>query len=306
MSFAAIIANWNGADCIERCVGSALAASRACAEPVRIVVVDDASTDDSPERVASRFPTVELIRLKENLGYAGAVNHAMKAAREPWIFLLNNDIVLPADFFAKMIEAKHSLGGRPVFAIGARTVEWATGEPNHAGQLARWRGNLIVQQGFESEELASTDFVQTGAALVSREKFWELGGFCDLYRPAYWEDYDLCYQALRRGWENYYEPRAVAYHWGKRSMNSLYGRERVSALVKRNHLLFVWANLHDRRLLTRHLLGLGGLVLRDQLEEGESTWSRALIEALPRLREALRARAGRLNFSRNDKDVLDL
>jgi GT2 family glycosyltransferase len=305
MTCAALIANWNGSDCIERCVGSALAAARACPSPVRVIVIDDASTDDSASRVASRFPSVELIRLRENLGYAAAVNHAMNRIAEPWVFLLNNDIVVPGDFFSRMIEARNSVDPATLFAIGAKTVDWASGEPNHGGMFARWRGNLIVQEPFEAETLAPAHFVQTGAALVSREKFLALGGFSDLYHPAYWEDYDLSYQALRRGWKNYYEPRAVAHHWGKRSMHSLYGRERVSMLVKRNHLLFVWANLHDPALLRRHLLGLSGLMLRNGAGENESSWGRAFIEALPKLPQALRIRNQRIeSASILDKDVL--
>lgn len=304
MEFAVLIANWNGSDCIERCLGSVVAAARR-AGGIRIAVVDDASTDDSRDKISSRFPAADLFALPRNLGFGGAVNEGMRRLAELWVFLLNNDIVLPADFFERMIAARNSVDPARLFAIGARTVDWASGEPNHGGMLARWRDNMIVQEPFDAEELAPAHFVQAGACLISREKFWELGGFCGLYHPAYWEDYDLSYQALRRGWLNYYEPRAVAYHWGKRSMISRLGKESIAALVKRNHLLFNLVNLHDGALLRRHLLGLGGLALHAEDNGSDASWAKAFVEALPKFGEALRVRRHRTGtIAVSDREVL--
>lgn len=308
VKYAAIIANWNGAGVIERCLGSVQAAARRAGEPIHILAVDDASSDDSADTIARLFPSVELLRLPQNLGYARAVNLGMAQVDAPWVFLLNNDLALQADYFERMIAARRAAESPELFTIGSKTLEWETHAPNHAGMRAAWRGGMIVQEGFDAEALVPADFVQSGSSLVDREKFLALGGLSALFHPGYWEDYDLCYQALRRGWKCLYEPRAVAYHWGKRSMRSLLGDYRLALTIKRNHLLFNWANLGDGALLARHLLGLGALALRDDddPQTQAAPWGRAVIAALAKLPEALRERRRRAAGPAPDRKILHL
>ncbi len=304
MDYGAIIANWNGSGFIGRCLGSVLTAARQVPS-LRILVVDDASSDDSPEIVARDFPNVELLRIPQNVGFGQAVNQSVAALNTPWIFLLNNDLALAPDFFSRLIAAKESLNDPSLFWIGAQTLEWGTSEPNHAGMLARWERGRIVQTPFECESLSPAHFIQAGACLLNRERFLALGGFCKIYHPGYWEDYDLSYQALRRGWNNYYEPRAKAHHWGKQSMRTLLGEYRLSLTIKRNHLLFNWINLSDPALLRQHLIGLPRLVARAPSEN--APWHRALAAALRKLPEALHYRSARLKTTnRTDREILGI
>ena len=307
MQYGILIANWNGADTIERCVGSVLAGVRRLDQAASVIVVDDASSDDSARTIAESFPSVELLKLSVNVGFAQAVNKAMQELDTPWVFLLNNDLALPADYFERLLAAKDSLGDENLFAIGAQTVQWGTNQPNHAGMLAEWNGTMIVQRAFEATGLAPTDFVQAGACLISREKFFALGGFPALYHPGYWEDYDLAYRARRMGWRNYYEPRAVAFHYGQRSMSALMDDEGLALLVKRNHLLFNWVNLSDRKLLFAHLRNLGGLVrgTSGEADQAGASWGRALFSAMRRLPEVLRVRRGRAGTTAvSDRQIL--
>lgn len=316
-----LIPNWNGEEYIERCLGSVLAAVRRTGRAAEIVVVDDASEDRSAELIERQFPSVHLIRLGRNVGFGEAVNTGMRALDAEWVFLLNNDLVLKADFcerlLATLAEYKTKceslfvvppLGGLPdrlkaelktnqtnqqIFAIGARTLDWETQAPNHAGQTAGWQEGLIVQLPFDAETATPTDFFQAGACLIDREKFLALGGFAALFHPGYWEDYDLAWQARGRGWVNIYEPRAIGYHWGKGSMRRRYGEWGVSLLTRRNHLLFVWANLAEPACLAEHFLALPGKILRDRTEPGQAGWARALWAALGRLPVALALRRRR-------------
>jgi len=309
MSYAALIANWNGSYFVERCLGSVLAAARRSPEPVRVIVVDDASTDDSPEKIFTLYPGIELIRLKENQGFGRAVNIAMEAIGEKWVFLLNNDLSLPADYFEKLIEAKKNNSSEELFAIGAQTLQWETHEQNHGAMGAAWRDKMIVQESERAVAFQQTTFVQGGSCLMDREKYLALGGFCDVFHPGYWEDYDICYQALKRGWKIYYEPGAVAYHWGKSSMRALLGNQRLALTIKRNHLLFNWLNLTDDSLLYSHLLSLGKIAMaRDPRAESEiAPMGRAVLEAIGKLPAVLRhRRARRGGMRRSDRDVLGM
>lgn len=293
-SLGVLIPNWNGEAYIERCLGSVLAAARRLRRELEIVVTDDASEDRSAELIAASFPAVRLIRIERNVGFGAAVNLGMNAMNADWVFLLNNDLALQNDFCERLLQTLAEHEEEKIFAIGAQTRDWETQAPNHAGQRAAWRDGLITQSPFDAETAAPTDFFQAGACLIDRRKFLALGGFPAIFHPGYWEDYDLALAARRRGWVNLYEPRAVAFHWGKGSMRRLLGDFGVSLVLRRNHLLFIWANLLDFSLMARHLLGLPLLVLRDRAPAGQAGWGRALLAALGRLPQALALRRARL------------
>lgn len=294
-TFGVVIPNWNGAAFIERCLGSVLAAVRRAGRPMEVIVTDDASGDGSADLIAKSFPSIRLIRWDQNVGFGEAVGRGMAAATADWIFLLNNDLALREDFCERLIAV---LEAQPeperVFAIGARTLDWATGAPNHGGQLARWKDGMIAQEPFESEDAVEAGFFQAGACLINRNKFNTLGGFAPIFQPGYWEDYDLAWQARRRGWSVLYDPRAAAWHLGKGSMKERLGDYGLSLTLKRNHLLFNWANLSDGGLLARHFLSLPKLVLK---KENVAGWGRALIAALGRLPAVLRLRRKRMGIS---------
>ncbi len=291
--YSLLIANWNGEAYIERCLGSVLAAVRRAGVEMEVVVVDDASADRSPDLIATGFPKVRLIRLERNVGFGAAVGRGMAELDADWVFLLNNDLALRVDFCERLIRTLNQQDAENVFVIGALTLDWETQEPNHGGQLARWRAGMIVQEPFDAGRAEPADFVQAGACLLNRAKFLNLGGFADIYHPGYWEDYDLAWQARRAGWLNLHEPRAVAYHRGKGSMRELLGPWGLSLVLGRNHLLFNWANLRDAGMIARHLLALPRWVLTDPLRPSEASRGRALWAALGRLPRLLRLRRRR-------------
>jgi GT2 family glycosyltransferase len=260
---------------------------------MEVVMVDDASEDGSEELIRRAFPTVRVVRLERNVGFGRAVGAGMAALETDWVYLLNNDLILQPDFCQRLIQTLEARAEAPPFAIGAQTRDWESQAPNHGGQRARFAGGMILQEPFECEEAAPTVFFQAGACLIDRRRFLELGGFAGFYEPGYWEDYDLAWQAASRGWLNLYDPRAVAFHLGKGSMRRRFGAWGVSLLIRRNHLLFVWVNLRDFGLLTRHLAALPGLVWADPAQPEQAGWGRALLAALGRLGPVLRARRQR-------------
>jgi hypothetical protein len=88
-----IISNYNGWALLQQALPTVLAQDY---QPLEIMVVDDASTDDSAAQIAAHYPQVRVLALQENKGFAGANNAAVATAQYDWIFLLNNDIQLPA------------------------------------------------------------------------------------------------------------------------------------------------------------------------------------------------------------------
>src|SRR5690606_16491905 len=97
------IVTWNSAEVIDACLASVAAQGR---DDVEVVVVDNASADDTAERVAAHLAAGlrgTLIRSDENLGFCGGQNRAFASARGDWILFLNPDATLPPDFAARAL-----------------------------------------------------------------------------------------------------------------------------------------------------------------------------------------------------------
>src|SRR5262249_1723097 len=86
-----VIPNWNGRDLLEKYLPSILAAAEQV-PGTEVIVVDDASTDGSPQLVLERFPQVRLIAMDENLGFGGGSNRGFEHARNDIVVLLNSDM----------------------------------------------------------------------------------------------------------------------------------------------------------------------------------------------------------------------
>ncbi|MBN1475468.1 glycosyltransferase family 2 protein [Candidatus Sumerlaeota bacterium] len=285
-----LIPNWNGEDFIVRCVSSALMAARehraATGEAVEILVVDDASTDRSLDRLERDCPAARLIRREQNGGFAVAVNQGAREARGDALVLINSDMALPPDFLIHLLAPLADPG---VFAVTAKTVNWTDGEPNHVNMTARLVRGQITLEHSDPTGACDTLFLQGGAAAVRRDVFLAAGGFSPLYHPGYWEDYDLSLRAIQAGWRIVYEPRALARHLGKASLTARHGSGALRRLTERNRLLFTWSLMSDARW--RHWLGLPGWVARE-IRRGGATRLRALLAALRMLPAVASQRRG--------------
>jgi len=254
--FSIVIPNWNGAEFAARGISSLLISARAYGKPFEMIVVDDASTDTAPRIIAETFPDIHLLRNEQNKGFGASVNRGVAAAKAPIIVLANNDIVAKEDFIRRLLEHFENDKEKKLFGVSARTVNWLDGSPNHLNMTAHFSRGLIELDYADSLEAAPTLFAQGGACALRKDVFAHLGGFDPLYKPGYWEDYDLSYRAAKSGYNLLYEPRALAYHLGKGSMIKALGSKGLNNINARNYFFFTWLNLSDIPLLTQHFLML--------------------------------------------------
>lgn len=289
--FSILVANWNGEAFLARCLASALHSAREVGQPFELIVVDDGSTDGSVEMVRRRFPQVRLLARAENHGFAATVNEGVEAARGPYVILLNNDVVVRPGFCAALLN-HFAVNADNLFGVTAKTVEWDGREPNYVKMDAIWRRGDLQLVWADPPEAQPTLFLQAGACAIVRARFLELGGLAPLFAPGYWEDFDLSWRALARGWRNLYEPSSPAFHLGKASFRRRYDNEWLRQLDERNRHLFIWANIVDSRLLASHCLWLPLRIGREVLS-GRLDTLRAVIRALPRIGEVLRRRRRR-------------
>src|SRR5579872_5053855 len=112
MEISVIIVNWNTKDLLRGCLESLVAS--APARSIEVIVVDNASSDGSPQMVRAEFPWVELIQSHENLGFAKSNNIGIRRSSGKYICLVNSDIkVLPGcfDALAEYLDTHPAVGG---------------------------------------------------------------------------------------------------------------------------------------------------------------------------------------------------
>jgi hypothetical protein len=170
---------------------------------------------------------------------------------------------------------------------------------------ARWKRGDFTLTHEDSPALRPTMFLQGGCCSMRRVEFLRLGGFCDLYAPGYWEDYDISYAALKAGWQNRYNPAAEAYHFGGGSMSRALGEERLAAIKLRNRLLFTLVNVTDEGMFQQSLNRLPMEIAFGREHRLAVRWA-ALAGVLGKLNELGQIRRERAAFQkRTDRDIFE-
>lgn len=220
-------------------------ASTRCDAAVEIIVADDASGDDSVEKLG-RIDGLKLVAGKENLGFIGNCNRAAEQARGEFVCFLNNDTeVLDGwlDALLSTFEKRPDAG-----LVGARLV-YADGRLQECGGLifndgSGWNyGRDDNPARPEYQYLRECDYV-SGACIVLRRELWnDLGGFDSHYAPAYYEDTDLAFRVRARGLKVYVQPAAtVIHHEGVSSGTDLASGIKRYQAVNRDKFLARWAD----------------------------------------------------------------
>jgi GT2 family glycosyltransferase len=298
-SVAVVVINFNGGEIVERCLEALARQSR---PPDRTIVVDNASDDGSRDRIAARFPDVELIRLDHNAGFAGANNVGVRAAEGcDWVALVNPDAFPEPTWLGRLLaeavaRPQYSFFGSLLLRADDPEEVDGTGDAYHVGGMA-WRrdnGRRLVEAHLEAGEIFSPC---AAAALYRREAFLRVGGF-DEALFAYYEDSDLAFRLRLLGERCFYVPDAVVHHLGF----STAGEESpFTVYYSQRNLVWVWLKNMPASLLLaylpQHLLvnllnvgwytarGQAGSVLRSKVDA-----LRGLPEVMRRRRELQRRR----------------
>ncbi len=192
---AAVVVRWRGGEEVARCLAALV--ERGGPRLAEMILVDSGSGDGGGAELAARFPTVRLVALESNRGFAFAADRGAAATTAPLLLLLNPDAeVTPG---ALDVLAGH-LDGRPGVAGAVPLLRYPDGRPQHRWQLRRlpgpWRlaAGLAGAPAFVSPPAGPAPVPQPAAAcwLVRREVWDALGGLDPAFVPAWWEDVDFC------------------------------------------------------------------------------------------------------------------
>jgi GT2 family glycosyltransferase len=218
-------------------------------EMIRTVVVDNGSTDGSPDALARAFPGVDLIRNPENRGFGPAVNQGAAKADGEYLFITNDDIVLEPESLGILVD---TLERDATMGAAGGLVRSKTDPPRvlYSGMRFHWATGLQspIPHAQKSKDV---DFIPACALLIRRSLWNDLGGFDERFTPAYWEDVDLGIRIRALGYRLRYEPTARFRHTQSASLAQLPRRASyVMGLVNRYRL---YAKYRGRTGLVRFM-----------------------------------------------------
>ena len=185
-----------------------------------IIVLDNASKDGSVPAIQSSFPTVQIIGLSQNLGYAGNNNIGIQVALDQgadWIFVLNEDTVLAPDCITRLIEVGTAdsrvgiIGPMVYHHDEPKVIQSAGGKMDD-----NWRAWHLAQNELDQGQYKqphAVEWISGCAILVRRAVIDQVGGLDERFFY-YWEETEWCLRAREQGWRILHVPQAKLWHKG--------------------------------------------------------------------------------------------
>ena len=240
MSITAIVPVSNGRPLLERLIASLEAQTAAAAE---LLIVDNGSTDGAPELARERGARV--IPMGGNAGFAMAVNRGIRESRGEWIAVLNSDVELAPDYFAKLLAVNAWFATGKILAEGSDRID-ATFDALCRGGAA-WRVGSGRSDGPAFSSACPIWSAPWTAALFRAELFQRVGLLEESFE-SYLEDVDFGVRCAAQSLAGRYVPEALAWHRGSATL----GRWHPETVrrIARNQLLLL-ARHYPRQLLVR-------------------------------------------------------
>lgn len=255
MKCSVVILNWNGAEMLRRYLPSVVANTRG--EGVEIVVADNGSTDSSREVLREEFPSVRVIELDRNYGFAEGYNRALAETDSTYTVLLNSDVEVTAGWLLPLLDY---MDNHPSVAAVQPKILSDTDRKcfEHAGAAGGYldalgypfcRGRIV---GYTAEDRGQYDMPAdvlwtSGACMCVRTDIYKRVGGLDAAFFAHMEEIDFCWRLNCRGYRLVCLPKSKVYHLGGGALN--YESPRKTYLNFRNNLLMLYKNLPARYLL---------------------------------------------------------
>jgi GT2 family glycosyltransferase len=291
-----VIPNFNGEALLPACLQAVTAAVSCYRGKCEIIVVDDASEDDSVNLIVSKFPNVKLVRHQVNRGFAEAVTTGIQAANTEIVILLNTDARPDKFFISPLIRW---FVRDDIFSVspliygdeGGKLGNVSLNQPQLSGGDLRERAWDLqpIAAAVNAGKLVNSLYASGGSVALRKTMFLQLGGFLELFKPFYSEDQDLGTRAWRRGWRTVLEPNSKLVHYHGGTITRLFTRQRIKMIQQRNRLLFIWLHVSPLNLslyfIPKTLLRL--LIRTLQLD---SVYVGGLLLAVGRLPEVIRLR----------------
>ncbi len=243
-SVSVVIPNYNGKQLLVQYLPYVFRALAACSTITdsEVIVVDDASTDDSVAYLTKEWANIRLLQNEQNSGFGKSVNRGIAAARYEIVCILNTDMQLSEDYFTALLPL---LAQEQVFGAYCAIRDPRTGKIIEGRKQAQIRHHKLsyIDLCGETEEGESM-YLCGGNALIWCDKLLALGGYDELFSPFYFEDMDLSLRAKARGWVSLYTARTSCLHQHAATIGCLFSPEKVQEIFIRNRVYINYRYLH--------------------------------------------------------------
>lgn len=257
---AIVILNWNGKHFLKDFLPSVIKYSK----DARIIVADNASSDDSISLLTNEFPTIEIIQNDQNGGFAKGYNDALKKVESPYYLLLNSDVEVSENWLVPLLKTMENpkiAGCQPKVLSFANKTKF-----EHAGAAGGYldrnyypfcRGRIFNETEKDTHQYdgEAEVFWTSGACMLIRsELYHKVGGFDELFF-AHMEEIDLCWRIKKLGYQFKIIPSSEVYHVGGGTLDYLstkktYLNFRNSLyMITKNHVGWLFPKLFYRMLL---------------------------------------------------------
>ncbi len=184
-------------------------------QPLEIIIIDNASSDGTTEKIKKDFPSIKLVTMKKNTGVTGGRNEGVKylSPKADVVMFFDHDMVANKNMIKELVSVLDSQSDigivtPKIFYWDKKNIIWAAGtDVNLITGQTLFRGGEDIGQYEKIEEVA----VAPAVLLVDRKLIDKKLKFDDIYFATY-EDTDYCFKAKKMGFLTYYTPRAYAYH----------------------------------------------------------------------------------------------
>jgi len=208
-----IIVNYNGKNYLEECLENLM---KSTYKKFEVILVDNNSTDDSVEFVKNSYPSITIIKLDKNYGFAEPNNVGSKIAKGELLLFLNNDTKPTANFITEMITV---IQKDSKIAICQSLLLKPNGDVDSSGDFIDNIGR-VYSKHTKSQKVEKILSARGAAMLVRKNIFWKLGGF-DKNFFASFEDVDLGWRAWMWGYKVVVVPSSVVYHYSRGTTKEL-------------------------------------------------------------------------------------
>ena len=235
MDVSFVIVNWNTAELLKNCIASIY--STVNNKKFEVIVVDNASNDDSVELIQKIFPAVKLIRNSKNLGFSRAVNVGLRLSSGKYLILLNTDTILQKHAVNRLIDFMDSnknvgiCGGQLIYEDGRKQNSF----DNYPSLLFEIFNKSLLKRLFPRKYYGKfNDFIEPvevesiiGACFVISRVCMEKIGLLDEDYFFFIEETDYCYRANKQGFSVVHVPQSKIVHFQGVSAKKIPVRSRM-------------------------------------------------------------------------------
>lgn len=227
-----VIPNYNGRLLLEKFLPSVFSSLAYAKADFEFIVVDDCSTDTSIPFLRAEYPQIKILKNNSNIGFARTCNRGIMAAKGEHLLLLNTDIELTPSYIKKCLDG---FVNNNTFAVMGLAMD---DSPNPQTTGIFFKQKTFSIKKYPNHSSNETHFISGANTLFDTKKIQEIGGFNPIFSPYYFEDDDLSFRAMLKGWKSYFLKDALCYHLGSSTIKSSARKRKIKRVYFRNKIIF--------------------------------------------------------------------